>query len=184
MKRIIRLTESDLTRIVKRVIREEETTKEEKTEEAKELLNDILKPSEIEFLKQKFEEEGKEGFKDEVVVAIEDVKSAEDGELSEEDTEDMSDDEYKLRSIIHKIMERGTGLAALGILPAAMMGAPAVAGGLGIAALVGMISKDAAFWKRGGSDKYQTGHHYGAQRKHERESMEESYRRKQYRKRH
>jgi len=176
MARIIRLTEGDLSRIVKRVIREEKHEKDCKSEKAKEALHKILKPSEIEFLKQKFEDEGKEGFKDEVVAAVKDVKSDHKGELAEEDKENMSDDELKMRSIIHKLMQKGTALAALGILPAAMMGAPALAVGLGIASLIGMTMKDSAFWKRGG-------HHYDAQNKAERKRMEENYRRN-YRRRY
>ena len=184
MKKIIKLTESDLARIVKRVIREEESAKEEKVEMAKEVISDILKPSEIEFLKQKFEEEGKEGFKDEVVAAVKDVESVNNGELSEDDMGNMSEDEYKMRSIIHKIMQRAPVIAGLGIVPAAMfLGAPAAVG-LGVASLLGMIFKDAALWKIGGHDKYQTGHHYRAQDRAEKEMMKENYRKKINRRRY
>lgn len=181
MAKVMKLTERDISRIVRRVIKEEnEAGESNKTEMAKEALKDILKPSELRFLQQKFQEEGKEGFKDEVVAAVEDVKASENGELSEEDMGGMSDDEFKLRSIIHKIINNGSVLALAGILPAAMMGAPAAAVGLGIASLVGMTLKDAAFWKRGGYDKYQTGHHYGVQNRGERETMRENYRRRRY----
>lgn len=165
MKKIIRLTEGDLSRIVKRVIREEEEDKEQKTKEA---LNNILKPSEIEFLKQKFEEEGKQGFKHEVAAAVKDIKSDQEGELSEEDKLDMSEDEFKLRSIVDKIIKKSTVLAGLGIVPAAMfLGGPAAVA-MGVTALVGVLFKDAAFWKRGG-------HHYDAQARSEKESLKERY---------
>ena len=178
MKKIIRLTENDLTRIVKRVIKEEEMAQEEKVEAAKEAISDILNPSEIEFLKQKFQEDGKEGFKDEVVAAVKDVKGAESGELSEEDMGNMSEDEYKLRSIVHKIIKKGSVLAMAGVVPAMMfVGGPAAIG-LGIAALLGMTLKDAAFYKRGGYDKFKTGHNYSAQDRAEKEmNMKENYRR-------
>ena len=177
MAKIIKLTEGDLSRIVKRVIREEESDKEEKIEMAKEALSDILNSNELNFLKQKIEDEGKEEFKHEVVAAVKDVKSNEDGELSEEEMDSMSEDEYKLRSIIHKIMEKATVLSGIGIVPAAMFAGAPTAVGLGIASLLGVIFKDAAFWKRGG-------HHYDEQERSKRESMKESYKKRQYRRRY
>jgi hypothetical protein len=178
MKKIVRLNESDLVNIVKRVITEEEMAQEEKVEAAKDAISDILNSSEIEFLKQKFQEDGKEGFKDEVVAAVKDVKGAESGELSEEDMGNMSEDEYKLRSIIHKIIKKGSVLAMAGVVPAMMfVGGPAALG-LGIAALLGMTLKDSAFYKRGGYDKFKTGHNYSDQDRAEKEmNMKENYRR-------
>ena len=184
MGRIIRLTESDLARIVKRVITEEEMAQEDKVEAAKDALSDILSPNEMKFLKQKFQEDGKEGFKDEVVAAVKDVKGAESGELSEEDMGDMSEDEHKLRSIVHKIINKGSLLAMAGVVPAMMFVGGPTAIGLGIAALLGMTLKDASFWKRGGYDKFKTGHHYDAQSKAEKEMMKENYRRKLNRRRY
>lgn len=177
MAKIIKLTESDLARIVKRVIREEKSTEESKKNKAKEALHKILKPSEIEFLKQKLEDEGKQGFKDEVVAAVKDIESDKKGELSEEDKSDMSEDEFKLRSIVNKIIKKGTVIAGLGIVPAAMfLGGPAAIA-MGITALLGVIFKDAAFAKRGG-------HHYAAQDRAERKNVKESYRQRQYRRRY
>lgn len=148
MKRVIRLTESDLNRIVRRVIKESEMDSEMNIspEDAKMALNKILNRSEIEFLKNHFESQGKQGFKMDVKNAVQDIESG--GELFEE--EDMDEDEYKLRDIVNKIIKRGGSLAALGIVPAAMFAGPAAGVALGISSLVAMLLKDSAFWKKGG----------------------------------
>lgn len=120
---------------------------EDKQEKAVEVLKDILKPSEIEFLKNEYEMLGKEGLADEVVDVIE---KDEEGEL----TEEMSEREYKLRNIINKIIKKGTAIAGLGIVPAAMFASGGLALGLGIASLAGVLLKDAAFWNSKGEINY------------------------------
>ena len=121
---------------------------EDKKEEAIDILKDILKPSEIDFLKKEYEMLGKEGLADEVVDVIE--NDDEVGEL----TEEMSEKEYKLRHIINKIIKGGVALAGLGIVPAAMFVSGGLAAGLGVASLAGMLFKDAAFWDSKGDIDY------------------------------
>jgi hypothetical protein len=132
---------------VKPLVTEEKILREQKEEKAVEIVKDILKPEEIEFLKSEFISKGKEDFKDEV----EDVMS-DDGELSEDS--EMSEKEYKLRHIINKIIKKGSVLAGLGIVPAAMFVSGGAGLALGITALVGLMFKDAAFWKKGGGHYY------------------------------
>jgi|688.fasta_scaffold439149_2 hypothetical protein len=142
MKKIVRLTESDLIKLVKRVVKESEGGEmDSKKEKAIEVIQDILKPSEIEFLKKEFKNLGKEGFKDEVeyVMSVD-----ESGELGEE--EEMSEKEYKLRHIIDKIITKGGVLSMLGVVPAAMFVSGGAAAALGVTALVAFLFKDAAFW--------------------------------------
>lgn len=165
MKKVIKLTENDLMRIVKRVINENmeskiESNVEDNKEEAKDVIKQILTPDEIEFLGKLYQEEGERNFKQDIKQAAEDVKSMETGDLTEEEFDNMSDEEYKLRSIVDKIITKGSVIAALGIVPAAMFVSGGAAAGLGVAAFLGMLFKDAAWWKRGGYDKYQTGHNY------------------------
>jgi hypothetical protein len=71
----------------------------------------------------------------------------------------MSQKEIKLRQILDKIINKGSLGSLAGVLPAAMSGHPGLALGLGVAAMVGAFSKDAAWWKSGG-------HNYGAQSKY------------------
>ena len=119
---------------------EDEMSKEEK---AVEVLDRILKPSEIEFLKKQYKELGKSGFKDEVNALM---------NLNEEEEEEMTEDEFKLRNIVNKIIKKGTVLSAIGIVPAAIFSGGTAAVGLGIATLVGTLLKDAAFWTKKGVD--------------------------------
>jgi hypothetical protein len=105
------------------------------------ILTNILNPSEIDFLTDELSTLGKEGLKDEVNSVMDG-----DGELSEE----MDEKEYKIRHIINKIIKRGSGLAALGIVPAAMFAGGGVALGLGVAAIAGLLLKDSAFWSKDG----------------------------------
>ena len=153
MKKIVRLTENDLTKLVKRVIKE--SAEENKKEKVVDTIKNILTPSEIEFLKKEYLSLGKEDFKHEVDYVMNDNET----ELGEERwgyMEDLSthgelsDKEYKLRHIVNKIIKRGGTLAMLGVLPAAMFVGGGAAVGLGIASLVSFLFKDAAFWNRKG----------------------------------
>ena len=133
----------------------------EETEAAKEIadeIKDVLSPEEIEFLKQTYSKGGKE------VVAKAIEKTVKEG-LSEAEPPSqgefgMSQNEIKLRQIIDKIIKGGALAAAAGIIPAAIAASPAVAIGLGIAALTGVIAKDAAWWKKG-SHQYKAQDKYG-----------------------
>lgn len=152
MKKVIRLTENDLTRIVKRVINEMETPSEsnKSPKEVERALSKFLNNDEIEFLKNHYEEQGKEGFKTDVKNAVKDING--ETELYEED--DMSEEEFKLRDIINKIIKRGSGLAAIGVIPAAMFVSGSAGLALGITALVGLLIKDSAFWNKDGDIHY------------------------------
>ena len=68
-----RLDEREIFNRYKAEVKAAAMAQEEKVEAAKDAISDILNSSEIEFLKQKFQEDGKEGFKDEVVAAVKDV---------------------------------------------------------------------------------------------------------------
>jgi hypothetical protein len=131
---------------VKRVIKESNETGSKK-EKVVEVLKDILKPSEIEFLKKEYQNLGKKEFKNEVEYVM---SADEDGELSEE--KEMSEKEYKLRDIINKIIKKAGVLSMLGIVPTAMFVGGGAALGLGVTALVSYLLKDSAFWdfKTGG----------------------------------
>lgn len=118
----------------------DEMSKEEK---AIETLERILKPSEIEFLKKQYKELGKSGLKDEVNTLM---------NLNEEEEDEMSEDEFKLRNIVNKIIKKGAVLSTIGIVPAAMFVGGTAAVGLGIAALAGTLLKDAAFFNKKGVD--------------------------------
>jgi len=77
-----------------------------------------------------------------------------------ESEEEMSDREYRIRRIVDKVITYSSVGSALAIVPAAMFIGAGVAAGLGVYALVSNTLRDAAWFKRGGYDKYKTGHHY------------------------
>ena len=154
MKKVIRLTERDLTRIVKRVIKESEENAiegEEVAAEAEAATKDLSR-KEKEFLKNYIEENGIETLQDKIEDQLEN-----EGSLTELD-EEMDEKEYKLRKILDKVITYGAVGAGLAVLPAAMFISGGVAAGLGVAALAGTILKDAAWYKKGG--RY-SDHHYG-----------------------
>ncbi len=167
MKKIIRLTESDLARIVRRVIKENE---EEWISQSEDMESDI------DFKKMEIEKRSKEATKrlssdekdilkdfieSEGIEALQDmIKDSLEGVLTEEDEEEMSDNEYKIRSILDKIITYSSVGAGLAIVPAAMFISGGIAAALGIYALAAVTLKDAAWFKRKGYDKYQSGQHY------------------------
>jgi hypothetical protein len=102
---------------------------------------EVITPEEAQFLADYYNKKGKEAVAE---------KIAEVGEIEEDS---MSPEEFKFRSILDKIITKGSVGAMLAIIPVAMAGAPFVAMGLGIAALAGCTLKDAAWWGR-------EGHHY------------------------
>ncbi len=167
MKKIIRLTESDLARIVRRVIKENE---EEWISQSEDMESDIdfkkieiekrskeatkrLSSDEKDILKDFIESEGIEALQDM-------IKDSLEGVLTEEDEEEMSDNEYKIRSILDKIITYSSVGAGLAIVPAAMFISGGIAAALGIYALAAVTLKDAAWFKRKCYDKYQSGQHY------------------------
>ena len=118
-------------------------------------IESILSPDEVNFLVQAYQQGGKE------MVANALNQSVNEGlpEPPAEGDYGMSQSELKLRQILDKVIMRGALSSLAGIIPAAMMGHPGLAVGLGIAALAGTAIKDAAWWKK-------NGHHYGAQDKY------------------
>ena len=182
MKRTIRLTESELINLVKRIIREDEEqwmadsqemegesdfTKMD-LEKAKEELKNTISHSEMKFLSDLMKHEGKDELEDmlmNVVSKMEDDDYEELDEMMYEDFEKeygMSETEMKLRGILDKIVQNTTLIAALGIVPAAMFIGGGTALVAGIVSLLGVTLKDSAFFKKGGYDKYKTGFHYKA----------------------
>jgi hypothetical protein len=168
MKKIIRLTESDLTRIVRRVIKENEEewisqsedmesdadfSKMELEQSSKEA-TEQLSPEEQDMLRDFIESNGIESLQSIVKDSLESV-------LTEEDENEMGDNEYEIRSIIDKIIGYSSVGAALAIVPAAMFISGGIAAALGVYALASNTLRDAAWFKRKGYDKYQSGHHYG-----------------------
>jgi hypothetical protein len=168
MKKIIRLTESDLARIVRRVIKENEEdwidqandmesdaefSKMELEQSSKEA-TEQLSPEEQDMLRDFIESNGIESLQSIVKDSLESV-------LTEEDENEMGDTEYEIRSIIDKIIGYSSVGAALAIVPAAMFISGGIAAALGVYALASNTLRDAAWFKRKGYDKYQSGHHYG-----------------------
>jgi len=132
---------------------------EKTAEKAENFLRQHLNASEVQELAKYIKSlpNGLEDFSDKAEeIADTDINEAE-----------MSDQEFKVRSIIHKLIEKGTIASIAGVVPAMMSGYPFLALGLGIMSLSGGALKDAAWWKRKGYDKYQSGHHYGAQSRNE-----------------
>lgn len=127
---------------------------EELEDDEKEELEDFVRSVSPEELKDIIEDE---------------LESAEEmGEISEEEKEDigMSDEEYKFRKTLHKIIQ----YAALGGIALSLPVGAVVSAGLGVSLGIGSLIlntlKDVAFWKPGG-------HHYKAQNKMDREDLDE-----------
>lgn len=130
-------------------------------------LQDVLSPEELSFLSQAYTKGGKEM----VASAIEDASN--EGINEDSNTEPpaegefgMSRNEIKLRQILDKVITGGGIGSLMGALPAAMMGSPYLALGLGIASLVGCGLKDAAWWKGKATNGEEYPHHHAAQNKY------------------
>jgi hypothetical protein len=188
MKKTIRLTESELINLVRRIIKEDEDQWVADSQEmegdtdfskmdletAKEELRHTISPSEMRFLRDLMKYEGQDELKDmlmDVLSQMEDDEVTVDADYEEvdemmyegfENENGMGDDEMKLRGILDKIIQNTTLMSALGVVPAMMFVGGGAALALGIVAVLGTTLKDSAFFKRKGYDKFQSGHHYGA----------------------
>jgi hypothetical protein len=89
------------------------------------------------------------------------IKDSLESVLTEDDEEEMGDTEYKIRNILDKIIAYSSVGAGLAVIPAAMFISGGIAAALGVYALASNTLRDAAWFKRKGYDKYQSGHHYG-----------------------
>ncbi len=188
MKKTIRLTESELINLVRRIIKEDEDQWVADSQEmegdtdfskmdletAKEELRHTISPSEMRFLRDLMKYEGQDELKDmlmDVLSQMEDDEVTVDADYEEvdemmyegfENENGMGDDEMKLRGILDKIIQNTTLMSALGVVPAMMFVGGGAALALGIVAVLGTTLKDSAFFKRKIYDKFQSGHHYGA----------------------
>jgi hypothetical protein len=154
-ERILRETEKDWVDQEEDMDAESDFSKMEVKDKSKEATENLT-DEEQDMLRDFIETEGMDSLED----MIED--SLEGTELNEEDMDDyeedeMSEREFKIRSIIDKIVTYATAGAAIGMLPAAMFISGGVATALGIGALAGTTLKDIAWFKSGG--KYKD-HHY------------------------
>lgn len=188
MKKTIRLTESELINLVRRIIKEDEDQWVADSQEmegdtdfskmdletAKEELKHTISPSEMRFLRDLMKYEGQDELKDMLMDALSQMEDDEvtvDADYEEvdemmyegfEEETGMGDDEMRLRGILDKIVQNTTLMSALGVVPAMMFVGGGAALALGIVAILGTTLKDSAFFKRKGYDKFQSGHHYGA----------------------
>ena len=188
MKKTIRLTESELINLVRRIIKEDEDQWVADSQEmegdtdfskmdletAKEELRHTISPSEMRFLRDLMKYEGQDELKNMLMDALSQMEDDEvtvDTDYEEvdemmyegfEEETGMGDDEMKLRGILDKIVQNTTLMSALGVVPAMMFVGGGAALALGIVAVLGTTLKDSAFFKRKGYDKFQSGHHYGA----------------------
>lgn len=179
MKKVIRLTESDLTRIVKRVIKEDEEQRVQDqleriplAKEASENVEDALSPEEQDYLKNYIENNEKqflEIVKDRVEIAKqkeesygeysegqEDDEEEYEGEVEEPNYKDefqkevgMSREEFDIRKLIDKVIGYGGVISGLGVVPAAMAIGGGAAAALGITGIALYMLKDAAWYQRG-----------------------------------
>ena len=117
-------------------------------EQAAEEVESVLSNDELQFLAGIMGQEGKEGLENKIENAVE-SKS----DMNEEDSEfeseyGMSEDEFKMRDIVDKIIGKTSVLSMLGIVPAMMLSGGGAAVAAGVAAGLGYILRDAAWYKK------------------------------------
>jgi len=189
MKKIIRLTENDLARIVRRVIKENEEEwidqsqdmegesdfsrmeLEKKALKQAEKAVNILSDDEKDFLTTYLNSVDASDFQDLVIDEIENMGV---GAITEEEKDDlgMSEDEYQVRKIIDKVIRRVTVISILSVVPAAMFISGGVAVALGVTSLATMLLKDVAWWNPKGYDKNQSSIYHRAANRARREDGE------------
>ena len=128
-------------------------------------LQNILSPEEISFLGQVYTQGGKEV----IAKAIDDATGGLNEDTNTQPPAEgefgMSAKEIKLRQLIDKIVTNSSVASMLGAIGFAAAYSP-IAIGLGIAATVGFMFKDAAWWKSKGSSGEEYPHHHAAQTKY------------------
>jgi len=189
MKKIIRLTESELTRLIKRIVKENEEEwvdmaqdmegesdfsrmeLEKKALKQAEKAVNILSDDEKDFLTTYLNSVDASDFQDLVIDEIENMGV---GAITEEEKDDlgMSEDEYQVRKIIDKVISRVTVISILSVVPAAMFISGGVAAALGVTSLATMLLKDVAWWNPKGYDKNQSSIYHRAANRARREDGE------------
>ena len=105
---------------------------------------DMLSPEEQDMLKDYIQMHGSKGIVHMVKSELDDSGHGEFMEMDE--NAPMSDDEFKVRTIIDKIINKVGVVGVLGAVPAAMFISGGVGLALGVTGLVAMTLKDAAWW--------------------------------------
>lgn len=116
-------------------------------EQAAEEVESVLSNDELQFLADLMSQEGKESLENKIENAIESKSEMNEGEDFESEY-GMSEDEFKIRDIVDKIIEKTSVLGMLGIVPAAMLSGGAAAVAAGVVGILGYILKDAAWYRK------------------------------------
>lgn len=146
---------------------EHESSEEDIKLEAQEATEEALNDREKEILAN-YIASNPEGFNEIVKDELEEAEYGSNPGERDYEALGMDREEFEARKAIHKILTYVTVGAGLAIVPAAMFISGGIAAALGVTALAGTMTKDAAWWKRGG------GHQYDAQRQAEKEWNDES----------
>jgi len=131
----------------------DEMDKEQGAEEIKSVLSD----EELQFLNQVMSQEGEEGLESKIENAIESKSEMNEDDSDFESEYGMSEEEFKMRNIVDKIIGNTSVLSMLGIVPAAMMSGGGAAVAAGVTALVAYLLKDAAWYNKKDSSNQMPG---------------------------
>jgi hypothetical protein len=131
----------------------DEMDKEKGAEEIKSVLSD----EELQFLNQVMSQEGEEGLESKIENAIESKSEMNEDDSDFESEYGMSEEEFKMRNIVDKIIGNTSVLSMLGIVPAAMMSGGGAAVAAGVTALVAYLLKDAAWYNKKDSSNQMPG---------------------------
>jgi hypothetical protein len=110
-------------------------------------IQSVLSDKELQFLSNILNQEGEEGLESKIETAIDAKSEVNEGEDFESEY-GMSEDEFKMRNIVDKLLEKTSVLSMLGIVPAAMLSGGGAAVAAGVAALVSYLLKDAAWYQK------------------------------------
>jgi hypothetical protein len=159
-KRFFNLLESEMGNVKPLITEDEDQWVEDSTElegeanlgqmdmeQAAEEVESILTNDEMEFLAGVMSQEGKGGLQNKIENAIE-SKSEMNEEEDFESEYGMSEDEYKMRNIVDKLIEKTSVLSMLGIVPAMMLSGGGAAVAAGVTALLSYMLRDAAWYKK------------------------------------